>query len=57
MGTTVQVNNLFHSLPVRQQEFKRHIKREYTKALSLLQAYALISQNTRLTVTNQGSRG
>ncbi|KAI7875778.1 DNA mismatch repair protein MutL [Lichtheimia hyalospora FSU 10163] len=57
MGTTVQINNLFHSLPVRQQEFKRHIKREYTKALSLLQAYALISQNTRLTVTNQTSRG
>ena len=35
------------------QEFKRSIKREYAKLVSLLQAYALISTGVRLICTNQ----
>ncbi|KAI7865719.1 hypothetical protein BDF14DRAFT_1883304 [Spinellus fusiger] len=42
-GTTIHVSNLFYSLPVRQQEFERNVKREYGKALAMIQAYAMIS--------------
>ncbi|KAI7904845.1 uncharacterized protein BX663DRAFT_469940 [Cokeromyces recurvatus] len=52
-GTTIQLSNIFHSLPVRLQEFKRNIKREYSKALTFLQAYSIISVNTRISVSNQ----
>ncbi|KAI9272541.1 hypothetical protein BY458DRAFT_474099 [Sporodiniella umbellata] len=52
-GTTVQISDLFHPLPVRQKEFKRNFKREYTKALAILQAYSIISTDIKITVTNQ----
>ena len=41
-GTTVAITGLFTPLPVRRKEFERTAKREYTKALSLLTAYALV---------------
>ena len=41
-GTTVTLNGLFVPLPVRRKEFERTIKREFPKALTLLQAYALV---------------
>lgn len=41
-GTSVCVCDLFKKLPVRYQELKRNIKREYGKCLDILQAYALI---------------
>ncbi|KAI9485895.1 MAG: hypothetical protein EXX96DRAFT_471853 [Benjaminiella poitrasii] len=53
VGTTIQISNIFHSLPVRLQEFKRNIKREYGRALTFLQAYSIISTNTRISVSNQ----
>ncbi|KAG0783150.1 hypothetical protein G6F22_008805 [Rhizopus arrhizus] len=53
IGTTVQLSNMFHSLPVRQKEFKRNCKKEYGKALSILQAYSIISTNTKISVFNQ----
>ncbi|KAK4512711.1 MFS domain-containing protein [Mucor velutinosus] len=52
-GTTLQLTDLFHSLPVRRQEFKRNIKREFGKALIILQAYSIISTNVKITVSNQ----
>ncbi|KAI8090250.1 uncharacterized protein B0P05DRAFT_329885 [Gilbertella persicaria] len=53
VGTTIQLNNLFHSLPVRLSEFKRNIKREYGKALTMLQAYSIISTQVRISVSHQ----
>ncbi|KAL4206497.1 DNA mismatch repair protein MutL, partial [Rhizopus microsporus] len=52
-GTTVQLTNIFHSLPVRQKEFKRNCKKEYGKALTILQAYSIISCNIKISVFNQ----
>uniref|UniRef100_A0A0W0EWG8 Putative DNA mismatch repair protein MutL n=1 Tax=Moniliophthora roreri TaxID=221103 RepID=A0A0W0EWG8_MONRR len=40
-GTTVLITTPFVSLPVRRKELERNIKREFGKALSLLNAYAL----------------
>lgn len=37
------------------QEFLRHIKREFAKLVTLLQAYALISTGVRMICTNQVS--
>ncbi|XP_072997628.1 DNA mismatch repair protein PMS1 isoform X1 [Typha latifolia] len=52
VGTTVSVEKLFSTLPVRSKEFSRNIRREYGKLLSLLNAYALISKGVRLLCTN-----
>lgn len=53
VGTTVAVRDLFHSLPVRYKEFKKNLKRDYSRLISILQAYALISTNVRFVCTNQ----
>ncbi|KAJ3681376.1 hypothetical protein LUZ60_015865 [Juncus effusus] len=57
VGTTVTVERLFCSLPVRSKEFKRNVKREYGKLISLLNAYALIAKGVRLLCTNTTSKG
>lgn len=36
VGTTVTVKKLFYNLPVRSKEFKRNIRKEYGKLVSLL---------------------
>ncbi|KLT42955.1 DNA mismatch repair protein MutL [Cutaneotrichosporon oleaginosum] len=41
-GTTITLNGLFKTLPVRRKEFERTAKREYMKALGILNAYALV---------------
>ncbi|KAJ7040580.1 hypothetical protein C8F04DRAFT_1082777 [Mycena alexandri] len=60
-GTTITLTNLFSTLPVRRKEFERNAKREFGKALTLLNAYALgpcSSENgVRLTVSNQADKG
>ncbi|KAF8520420.1 hypothetical protein BU17DRAFT_46831, partial [Hysterangium stoloniferum] len=61
-GTTVTVSGLFTPLPVRRKELERNVKREFSKALSLLHAYALVpctreDKGVRLTVSNQPDRG
>lgn len=35
------------------QEFKRNLKKEYAKMVTVLQAYALISTGVRIICTNQ----
>ncbi|KAI3652419.1 hypothetical protein MP228_002744 [Amoeboaphelidium protococcarum] len=53
-GTTVQISNLFASLPVRRQEFIRNHKKEYAKCVSLLTEYGLVMYNrTKLCVKHQ----
>ena len=52
VGTTVCVTRLFERLPVRAREFKKNIKREFGKLVALLQQYACICHDVRLTCTN-----
>lgn len=56
-GTTVTVNNLFESLPVRRREFKHNIQKEFTKMCQILQAYGLISYGKRIILTNHTVKG
>ncbi|KAJ3064818.1 Mismatch repair endonuclease pms2 [Podochytrium sp. JEL0797] len=51
-GTTITVKNLFATLPVRLREFKKHFKRELNKCIDLLQAFALVAVNVRITAVN-----
>ncbi|XP_022091474.1 mismatch repair endonuclease PMS2-like [Acanthaster planci] len=56
-GTTVTLQNLFSTLPVRHKEFLRHLKKEFTKMVQLLQAYGIVSSGVKLTCTNQVGKG
>lgn len=60
-GTTVSISNLFSPLPVRRKEFERNAKREFSKALSLLYAYALVpcasEPGVRLSASNFSEKG
>ena len=56
-GTTVAVENLFMNLPVRRRELEKNIKREYGKVLGVLQAYACISTQARISVSNVMAKG
>ncbi|KAJ7690397.1 hypothetical protein B0H17DRAFT_1011617 [Mycena rosella] len=60
-GTTITLTNLFSTLPVRRKEFERNAKREFGKALTLLNAYALgpcsSRDGVRLVVSNQADKG
>ena len=56
-GTTVAVENIFANLPVRRRELDKNIKREYGKALTILQAYACISAQVKLSVSNVMPKG
>jgi DNA mismatch repair protein PMS2 len=56
-GTTIIVEDLFHNLPVRRKELEKNIKREYSKVLGLLHAYACISTDVRISVSNQMPKG
>ena len=55
VGTTVTVRGIFEPLPVRHKEFRRNARREYGKALAVLQAYALVSVDARIIVSHQPS--
>ncbi|XP_026316783.1 mismatch repair endonuclease PMS2 isoform X2 [Hyposmocoma kahamanoa] len=55
VGTTVSLSKLFHSLPVRQKEFHKNVKREFNKMTQLLYAYCLISTGVKITCSNQTS--
>lgn len=55
------LKGLFQPLPVRRKELERNIKREFAKALGLLNAYALlpctVEPGIRLNVSNQPDKG
>ncbi|WVW82358.1 hypothetical protein I302_104365 [Kwoniella bestiolae CBS 10118] len=55
-GTTITLTGLFTPLPVRRKEFERTVKRELTKALTLLTAYALVPASVSLPDGRQGVR-
>eukprot|EP00249_Psilotum_nudum_P020639 c27788_g1_i2 orf=360-2978(-) len=52
VGTNVIISKLFSTLPVRHKEFNRNIRREYSRLLAVLQAYALIAKGVRLLCTH-----
>ncbi|XP_040212740.1 mismatch repair endonuclease PMS2 [Rana temporaria] len=56
-GTTVTIQQLFYTLPVRHKEFQRNIKKEYAKMVQVLQAYCIISTGVRINCTNQVGQG
>ncbi|KAM9715644.1 mismatch repair endonuclease PMS2 isoform 1-T1 [Menidia menidia] len=56
-GTTVTLQQLFYTLPVRHKEFQRNIKKEYAKMLHVLQAYCVISSGVRISCSNQNGQG
>ncbi|KAF3704605.1 Mismatch repair endonuclease PMS2 [Channa argus] len=56
-GTTVSLQQLFYTLPVRHKEFQRNIKKEYTKMIHILQSYCIISTGVRITCSNQNGQG
>ena len=55
VGTTVTVRGIFKPLPVRHKELAKNARREYGKALAVLQAYALVSVDARMIVSHQVS--
>ncbi|EPS64298.1 hypothetical protein M569_10482, partial [Genlisea aurea] len=52
VGTTVTVKKLFSNLPVRCQDYRKNVRKEYGKLISLLNAYALISKGVRIVCSN-----
>ncbi|PHH71655.1 hypothetical protein CDD82_6385 [Ophiocordyceps australis] len=56
-GTTVSVQHLFHNLPVRRRELERNVKREWHKAVALLNQYACIQTHLKFSVYQQPSKG
>ncbi|XP_019640995.1 PREDICTED: mismatch repair endonuclease PMS2-like isoform X4 [Branchiostoma belcheri] len=56
-GTTVTIQQIFSTLPVRHKEFLRNLKKEYSKMLIVLYAYCVISTNVRITCTHQAGKG
>lgn len=55
-GTTVSLQQLFNTLPVRYKEFQRNIKKEYAKMIHILQSYCIISTGVRITCSNQNGQ-
>ncbi|XP_051273707.1 mismatch repair endonuclease PMS2 [Dicentrarchus labrax] len=56
-GSTVSLQQLFYTLPVRHKEFQRNIKKEYAKMIHILQSYCVISTGVRITCSNQNGQG
>ena len=50
-GTTVTIQDIFSTLPVRHKQFTKNFRKEFTKAIDVLQAYAIISSQ-RIHCTN-----
>jgi DNA mismatch repair protein PMS2 len=51
-GTSVRLDNIFKTLPVRRKELEKTHKREFAKAVEWIQAYAIALENVKLTVTH-----
>ncbi|EPY51471.1 MutL family mismatch-repair protein Pms1 [Schizosaccharomyces cryophilus OY26] len=52
-GTMVSINDLFSTLPVRRKVFERNCRRDFSKSISLLQAYAVISTEKKFIIFHQ----
>ena len=56
-GTTVNIQNLFSTLPVPHREFQQNIKREYAKTMQVLQAYCVILTGVRISCYTIDEKG
>ena len=56
-GTTILIENLFESLPVRRSEFTRSIKKHFQKLVRILYSYAIISVGVKITLVNLTNKG
>uniref|UniRef100_A0A158Q6Z9 DNA_mis_repair domain-containing protein n=1 Tax=Elaeophora elaphi TaxID=1147741 RepID=A0A158Q6Z9_9BILA len=52
IGTTISINNLFETLPVRRKEFERTSKKAFTKLLNVVQSFALSQTDVRFVVNS-----
>jgi len=52
IGTTVTLEKIFHTLPVRHKEFLKNLKREFNKLVHVVQTYCLISEGIRMSCTH-----
>jgi len=57
VGTSVCVEELFSTLPVRHKEFLRNAKKEFAQMVQALTAYCLISSAVKITCSNQLESG
>ena len=57
IGSTVKLQELFCTMPVRLKEFQRNLKKEFGKMVHLLTAYCLISTGVRIICTNVTQNG
>ncbi|KAJ3094144.1 Mismatch repair endonuclease pms2, partial [Physocladia obscura] len=55
-GTTVIVKNIFASMPVRLKEFSKNFKREQAKCIDIVQAFAIISTNIRISFISASAK-
>ncbi|KAJ2636390.1 ATP-binding mismatch repair protein [Coemansia sp. RSA 1286] len=56
-GTTVTLTELFAKWPVRVQDLRKNLSREYLHLVGLVEQYAIISDQARITMTNQTKGG
>jgi len=56
-GTTVSVSDLFSTLPVRRKEFSKNCKREFAKVITILQGYALVTTDVKISIFHQPPNG
>ncbi|GAV30222.1 hypothetical protein PMKS-003731 [Pichia membranifaciens] len=56
-GTTIRVNDIFRTLPVRRLHLEKHSRKEFQKCLQTLMSYLLILTNIRVIVYNVDGSG
>ncbi|XP_022689401.1 mismatch repair endonuclease PMS2-like [Varroa jacobsoni] len=56
-GSTICVENIFSSLPVRHKQFMTALKKEFTKMVHFISGYALIARGVSLSVVNFDDKG
>ena len=52
IGTTVTIEKIFHTLPVRHKEFLKNLKKEFNKLVHVIQTYCLISEGIRMSCSH-----
>ncbi|KAJ2889584.1 ATP-binding mismatch repair protein, partial [Coemansia aciculifera] len=56
-GTTIELAALFARWPVRLAELRRNARREYARLVSVVEQYAVISDQARVVLSNHSGRG
>ncbi|KAJ1725045.1 ATP-binding mismatch repair protein [Coemansia erecta] len=52
-GTTVVLEDLFARWPVRQMDLRKNIRREYLRAVAMVEQYAVVCDEARITMSNR----